>query len=145
MLITKYTTKKYLKKYKLNLLENVKKNSNQFYLFRYNNLNGKEILLLKQKLKKLNFNFFIIKKKLFLPFKTKKGAILLIFSNNTENLLPFNIFSKKLNLISSKYLNSSIIYNKKYFLILKKLQQQNFLNNILINKFLVFLYYLSRI
>ena len=114
MLITKYTTKKYLKKYKLNLLENVKKNSNQFYLFRYNNLNGKEILLLKQKLKKLNFNFFIIKKKLFLPFKTKKGAILLIFSNNTENLLPFNIFSKKLNLISSKYLNSSIIYNKKY-------------------------------
>jgi hypothetical protein len=145
MLLTKYKNKKYLKEYKINVINNLLNYSNQIYLFRYNNLNEKEILLLKQNLKKLKFNLIIIKKKLFLPFKTQKGAILLIFSHKTENLLPLNILSKKLNFIANKYLNSYIIFNKKYFLILKKLQQQNLLNNVLINKFLIFLYYLSRI
>jgi hypothetical protein len=145
MLLTKYKNKKYLKEYKINVINNLLNYSNQIYLFRYTNLNEKEILLLKQNLKKLKFNLIIIKKKLFLPFKTQKGAILLIFSDNKENLLPLNIFSKKLNFIANKYLNSSIIFNKKYFLIFKKLQQQNLLNNVLINKFLIFLYYLSRI
>ena len=137
---------KFFKKYKLNRLKNIKQNYKYIYIFRYTDLNINETILLKKNIKKFNYNSLILNQNLTSPiFNNLKGQgpILIIYGNGNFNLINKLNYFKKLNLI---YLNikNEIYSNLK---IKKILSNKNYppLNNLVVQPFLNFIYYLRKI
>lgn len=136
---------KFFKKYKLNQLQTIKQNYKYIYFFRYNDFSSNKLTSLKKKIKKLNYKFLIINQKLTSSIFTKlegQGSILIIYGNKDLFLIKNLIHYKKLKLI---YL---FIQNNIYsYLKIKQLINLNSfpLNNLIIQPFLNFIYYLRKI
>ena len=137
---------KFFKKYKLNQLKNIKQNYKYIYIFRYTDLNINETILLKKNIKEFNYNSFILNQNLTSSIFNKlkgQGPILVIYGNDNFNLINKLNYFKKLNLI---YLN---IKNETYsnLKIKKILSNKNYppLNNLVVQPFLNFIYYLRKI
>src|SRR3954463_5738311 len=99
---------KYLNKFKIEKIKQIEKDYNYIYFFRYNDLNYNEKINFKKKIKKLNFNFFILKQSLVKYFFTHlkgQGSLIIIYSHN---LLNINLILQKIKKIEFIYL-----YNKK--------------------------------
>nr|NP_037606.1 orf142 [Phytophthora infestans]AHW51435.1 orf142 [Phytophthora andina]AAF24780.1 orf142 [Phytophthora infestans]AAW67036.1 ORF142 [Phytophthora infestans]AAW67082.1 ORF142 [Phytophthora infestans]QBM09756.1 hypothetical protein [Phytophthora infestans] len=136
---------KFFKKYKLNQLQKIKQTYKYIYIFRYNDLNINEIISLKKILKKLDYKSLILKQNLTIHIFSKlkgQGSILVIYGDKDLNLIKNLTSFKKLELI---YLNiqNNIYSNLK----LKQIISQNYppLNNLVIQPFLNFIYYLRKI
>lgn len=120
---------KYLNKFKIEQIEQIKKNYNYIYFFRYNDLNYNEKNFLKKEIKKLKFNFFILKQSLIKYFFTHlkgQGSIIIFYSNT-----PLNI-----NLIIPKFKKIEFIYlynNELIFSNLKIKYIENIKQNIPLN------------
>ena len=134
------------KKYKLNQLQKIKQTFKYIYFFRYNDLNIKELIYLKKYMKKLNYKILLLNQKLTLQiFNTlqNQSPILIIYGNNNINLIKNLMNFKKLNLMYLIIQNNiysylkikQIIINKNYFPF----------NNLIIQPFLNFIYYLRKI
>ena len=136
---------KNFKKYKINQLQNIKQNYKYIYIFRYNDLNINEIILIKKKIKDLNYRSLVVKQNItnnfFLDLKGQ-GSLLIFYSNEYKDLIKELSIFKKLELILLAI--DSVIYSD---LKLKKLllNSNNFLNITLIKPFLNFIYYLRKI
>lgn len=135
----------FFKKYKLHQLKEIKKTFKYIYFFRYNDLNIKEIIILKKIIKKLNYKSLIVTQKLttqiFLKLKGP-NSILIIYGNQDLNLLNNLKLFKKLHLI---YL---IVHNKIFSALkIKNIKNKNYLsiNNAIVYPFLNFIYYLRKI
>nr|YP_009233105.1 orf142 [Phytophthora polonica]AMB20910.1 orf142 [Phytophthora polonica] len=137
--------KKNYKKYKINQLQKIKQTYKYIYIFRYQDLNINEIILLKKKIKKLNYKSLILKQNLTIPiFNNLKGqgSLLIIYGNDNLQLINNFYNFKKIELI---YL---IIKNNIYSnLKIKQILLKNSipLNNLIIQPFLNFIYYLRKI
>nr|YP_010117905.1 ymf98 [Phytophthora cocois]QPN53877.1 ymf98 [Phytophthora cocois]QTV76656.1 ymf98 [Phytophthora cocois] len=137
--------KKKFKKYKLNQLQKIKQTYKYIYIFRYNDLNINEIISLKKNIKKLKYKSLILNQNLTTNIFSKlkgQGSILLIYGNNDLNLIKNLTNFKKLELI---YLN---IQNNIYSsLKIKQILSTNYspLNNLVVQPFLNFIYYLRKI
>nr|YP_010507822.1 hypothetical protein OF357_mgp37 [Phytophthora capensis]UXG55951.1 hypothetical protein [Phytophthora capensis] len=137
--------KKFFKKFKINQLQKIKQTYKYIYIFRYNDLNINEIISLKKSIKKLNYKSLILNQNLttyiFSQLKGQ-GSILIIYGNNNLNLIEKLKKLKKFKLI---YLNiqNDIYSNLK----IKQILSQNYppLNNLLVQPFLNFIYYLRKI
>nr|AAW62550.1 orf142 [Phytophthora infestans] len=136
---------KFFKKYKLNQLQKIKQTYKYIYIFRYNDLNINEIISLKKILKKLDYKSLILKQNLTIHIFSElkgQGSILVIYGDKDLNLIKNLTSFKKLELI---YLNiqNNIYSNLK----LKQIISQNYppLNNLVIQPFLNFIYYLRKI
>nr|YP_001165396.1 orf142 [Phytophthora sojae]ABG54057.1 orf142 [Phytophthora sojae] len=133
------------KKYKLLQLQKIQQTYKYIYIFRYNDLNINEIILLKKTIKKLDYKSLILKQNLTTHIFSKlkgQSSILLIYGNNDLNLIKNLTNFKKLELI---YLS---IYNTIYSnLKIKQILSQNYspLNNLIVQPFLNFIYYLRKI
>lgn len=137
--------KNYFKKYKINQLQKIKQTYKYLYIFRYNNLNINEIILLKKKIKKLNYKSLILKQNLINSIFSNlkgQGALLIIYGNNDINLISNFYKFKKIELIYLKIKNN--IYSN---LKIKQILSQNSLslNNLIVQPFLNFIYYLRKI
>nr|YP_010117944.1 ymf98 [Phytophthora heveae]QPN53916.1 ymf98 [Phytophthora heveae] len=137
--------KKNFKKYKLNQLQKIKQTYKYIYIFRYNDLNINEIISLKKNIKKLEYKSLILNQNLTTHIFSKlkgQGSILLIYGNNDLNLIKNLTNFKKLELI---YLNiqNNIYSNLK----VKQILFTNYppLNNLVVQPFLNFIYYLRKI
>nr|YP_009645875.1 hypothetical protein [Pseudoperonospora humuli]QBX98957.1 hypothetical protein [Pseudoperonospora humuli] len=137
--------KKFFKKFKLNKLQKIKQIYKYIYFFRYNDVNMNEIIYLKKKLKKLNYKSLILNQNITIQIFTKlsgQGSILIIYGNNDLNLIKNLNNFKKFKLIY--LINQNNIYSSYK---LKKILYQNYLplNNLIIQPFLNFIYYLRKI
>nr|YP_010394153.1 Ymf98 [Phytophthora tropicalis]DAZ88161.1 TPA_asm: Ymf98 [Phytophthora tropicalis] len=136
---------KIFKKFKINQLQKIKQTYKYIYIFRYNDLNINEIISLKKKIKKLNYKSLILNQNLtnhiFSQLKGQ-GSILIIYGNNDLNLIENLNNLKKFKLI---YLNiqNNIYSNLK----IKQILSKNYppLNNLIVQPFLNFMYYLRKI
>nr|WGU20080.1 ymf98 [Phytophthora sp. ML-2023a] len=133
------------KKYKLNQLQKIKQTYKYIYIFRYNDLNINEIILLKKKIKKLNYKSLILKQNLITQIFSQlkgQGSILIIYGNDDFNLIQNFSNFQKIQLI---YLNikENIYSNLK----IKQILSQNYLplNNLIVRPFLNFIYSLRKI
>jgi ribosomal protein L10 len=111
---------KYLNKFKIEKIKQIEKDYNYIYFFRYNDLNYNEKINFKKKIKKLNFNFFILKQSLVKYFFTHlkgQGSLIIIYSHN---LLNINLILQKIKKIEFIYL-----YNKKLIFSNSKLKYIN--------------------
>jgi ribosomal protein L10 len=74
----------FFKKNKINQLQNIKQNYKYIYIFRYNDLTINEMVLMKKKLKNLNYKFSILKQNItnnfFINLKGQ-GPLLIIYGN----------------------------------------------------------------
>ena len=137
---------KFFKKYKLNRLKNIKQNYKYIYIFRYLDLNTNENILLKKNIKKLNYNFLVLNQNLINTVFDKlkgQGPILIIYGNDDFNLIKKLSCLKKLDLIYLN-INNSIYSNLK----IKKITYNKNpipLNNLIVQPFLNFIYYLRKI
>jgi ribosomal protein L10 len=137
--------KKIFKKYKLNQLQKIQQTYKFIYLFRYNDLTINEMIFLKKNLKKFNYKSLILKQNLITQIFSKlkgKGSVLIIYGNNELNLLKDLIKFKKLELIYLSFKNK-VYSNLKIKQIL--FQQYPPLNNLIVQPFLNFIYYLRKI
>jgi ribosomal protein L10 len=136
---------KLFKKFKLQQLQTIKQTYDYIYIFRYYDLSINEIILLKKKLKKLNYKSLILKQSLiknYFPNIQSQNSILIIYGNNSFiNLNNFLLF-KKIELIYLK--NKNNYYSN---LKLKKILLNNniHLNSLLVKPFLNFIYCLRKI
>jgi hypothetical protein len=89
--------KKYINKFKLEKIKQIEKNYNYIYFFRYNDLNYNEKMNLKKEIKKINFNFFILKqnliKNIFLNLKGQ-GSLIIIYGDGLINNQTIQKFQK---------------------------------------------------
>nr|YP_010508021.1 hypothetical protein OF160_mgp31 [Phytophthora clandestina]UXG56373.1 hypothetical protein [Phytophthora clandestina] len=136
---------KFFKKYKLNQLQKIKQTYKYIYIFRYNDLNINEIISLKKNIQKLDYKSLILNQNLTIHIFSKlkgQGSILIIYGNNDLNLIKNLTNFKKLELIYLSIQNN--IYSN---LKLKQILFQNNLplNNLVIQPFLNFIYYLRKI
>lgn len=135
----------FFKKYKINQLQNIKQNYKYIYIFRYNDLTINEMILIKKKLKDLNYKSLVLKQNItnnfFLNIKGQ-GSLLIIFGNEYIDLLKIIISFKKFELIFLK-IKKNIYSNLKLKKIL--ISSNTYLNITLIKPFLNFLYYLRKI
>nr|YP_010394938.1 Ymf98 [Phytophthora x alni]DAZ89375.1 TPA_asm: Ymf98 [Phytophthora x alni] len=134
-----------VKKFRLTKLQKIQQIHKYIYIFRYNDLNINEMRFLKKKIKKLEYKSLILKQNLIIPiFSNLKGqsSILIIYGNNNLNLIKNLINFKKLELISLS--NHNIIYSNSK---IKEILSQNYppLNNLIVQPFLNFIYYLRKI
>lgn len=137
--------KKQKKIYKINQLQNIEQNYKYIYIFRYNDLKINEIILIRKKVKKMNYKSLIIKQNItnnfFLNLKGQ-GSLILFYGNEYTDLIKEILLFKKLELIL--LVSNSIIYsNLKFKEIL--LNSKIPLNISLIKPFFNFLYYLRKI
>nr|YP_010394511.1 Ymf98 [Phytophthora pluvialis]UXG56180.1 ymf98 [Phytophthora pluvialis]DAZ88558.1 TPA_asm: Ymf98 [Phytophthora pluvialis]DAZ88948.1 TPA_asm: Ymf98 [Phytophthora pluvialis] len=135
----------FLKKYKLNQLQKIKQTYKYIYIFRYNDLNINEIISLKKKIKKLDYKSLILKQNLSINIFFKlngQGSVLIIYGNNNLNLIKNLTNFKKLELIYLSIQNT--IYSN---LKIKQILSSNYtpLNNLIVQPFLNFIYYLRKI
>ena len=137
--------KKIFKKFKLNQIQHIKQTYKFIYIYRYNDLTINENIILKKKIKKLNYKYLILKQNLIKSIFSNiqgQGPILIIFGNDNINLIENLINLKKIELI---YL---IVGNTQFSnLKLKKIfQKQDIpLNFSIVKPFFNFLYYLRKI
>nr|YP_009420737.1 hypothetical protein [Phytophthora nicotianae]ASO76759.1 hypothetical protein [Phytophthora nicotianae]DAZ88479.1 TPA_asm: Ymf98 [Phytophthora nicotianae P1976]DAZ88912.1 TPA_asm: Ymf98 [Phytophthora nicotianae CJ01A1] len=136
---------KFLKKYKLNQLQKIKQTYKYIYIFRYNDLNINEIISLKKNIKKLDYKSLILNQNLTTHIFSKlkgQGSILIIYGNNDLNLIKNLTNFKKIELIYLSIQNN--IYSN---LKIKQILSQNYppLNNLVVQPFLNFVYYLRKI
>ena len=136
----------YFKQYKLEKIQKIKQNFKYIYIFRYNDLTKNEIILLKQKLKKIKYNSLILKQnlfnKIFLNIKGQ-GSLILIYGEENINLIKDLNFFKKIELVLL-YIKPNLYSNLK----IKKLNSNTnlpFLNILIVRPILNFLYYLRKI
>jgi ribosomal protein L10 len=136
---------KHFKKYKINQLQNIKQNYKYIYVFRYGDLTINEIILIKKKIKNINYKSLILKQNItnsfFLNFKGQ-GSLILIYGNNYVNLIEDLNSFKKMELIFLK-LKENIYSNLKLKQIM--INSNLYLNIKLIRPFLNFVHYLRRI
>ena len=137
--------KKNFKKFKLNQIQKIKQTYKYIYIYRYNDLTINESILLKKKIKNINYKYIILKQKLIKSFFSGiegQGSLLIIFGNNDINLLENLLNFKKIELVY--LINNNIIFSN---LKLKKIFQnvKNPLNFSIIRPFFNFLYYLRKI
>lgn len=115
---------KNINKFKIEKIKQIEKNYNYIYFFRYNDLNYNEKINLKKEIKKLNFNFFIIKQNLIKYFFTNlkgQGSLIIFYGNSNLNI----------NLILQKNKKIEFIYLFNKNLIFSKIKLNNiFFNNI---------------
>nr|YP_010118028.1 ymf98 [Phytophthora fallax]QPN54078.1 ymf98 [Phytophthora fallax] len=135
----------YFKKYKIKQLQKIKQTYKYIYIFRYNDFNINEIILLKKKIKKLNYKSLILKQNLIIHIFQKlkgQGSILILYGNNDLNLIENFYNLKKIELIYLS-INNHIFSNLK----IKQILSQNYLplNNLIVKPFLNFVYYLRKI
>lgn len=135
----------FFKKNKINQLQNIKQNYKYIYIFRYNDLTINEIVLMKKKLKNLNYKFSILKQNItnnfFINLKGQ-GPLLIIYGNEYLDLINNIISFKKIEpifLILDKNIYS--------YLKLKEIMTSSnlYLNITLIKIFLNFMHYLRKI
>ena len=137
---------KFFKKYKLNRLKNIKQNYKYIYIFRYTDLNINDTILLKKNIKKLNYKSLILNQNLtstvFNQLKGQ-GPILLIYGDDNFNLIKELSYFKKLNLVCLN-IENNIYSNLK---IKNIISNKNYppLNNLVVQPFLNFIYYLRKI
>lgn len=135
----------FFKKYKLNQLQKIKQIYKYIYFFRYSDLNINEIIYLKKKIKKLNYKSLILNQNLttqiFLKLKGQ-NSLLIIYGNNDLNLIKNLNNFKKLNLIF--LINQNNIFSS---LKIKRILNSDYLplNNLIVQPFLNFIYYLRKI
>nr|YP_010394234.1 Ymf98 [Phytophthora colocasiae]DAZ88242.1 TPA_asm: Ymf98 [Phytophthora colocasiae]DAZ88753.1 TPA_asm: Ymf98 [Phytophthora colocasiae] len=137
--------KKIFKKFKINQLQKIKQTYKYLYIFRYNDLNINEIISLKKEIKKLDYKSLILNQNLTTHIFSQlkgQGSILIIYGNNNLNLIEKLKKLKKFQLI---YLNiqNNIYSNLK----IKQILSKNYppLNNLIVQPFLNFIYYLRKI
>nr|UXG56142.1 hypothetical protein [Phytophthora colocasiae] len=137
--------KKNFKKFKINQLQKIKQTYKYLYIFRYNDLNINEIISLKKEIKKLDYKSLILNQNLTTHIFSQlkgQGSILIIYGNNNLNLIEKLKKLKKFQLI---YLNiqNNIYSNLK----IKQILSKNYppLNNLIVQPFLNFIYYLRKI
>lgn len=137
--------KKIFKKFKINQLQKIKQTYKYIYIFRYNDLNINEIISLKKEIKKLDYKSLILNQNLTTHIFSQlkgQGSILIIYGNNNLNLIEKLKKLKKFKLI---YLNiqNNIYSNLK----IKQILSKNYLplNNLIVQPFLNFIYYLRKI
>nr|YP_010990721.1 hypothetical protein UYP68_mgp11 [Phytophthora meadii]WOX01676.1 hypothetical protein [Phytophthora meadii] len=137
--------KKIFKKFKINQLQKIKQTYKYIYIFRYNDLNISEIISLKKEIKKLDYKSLILNQNLTTHIFSQlkgQGSILIIYGNNNLNLIEKLKKLKKFKLI---YLNiqNNIYSNLK----IKQILSKNYppLNNLIVQPFLNFIYYLRKI
>nr|YP_010394670.1 Ymf98 [Phytophthora quercina]DAZ89107.1 TPA_asm: Ymf98 [Phytophthora quercina] len=133
------------KKYKLNKLHKIKQTYKYIYIFRYNDLNINEIIFLKKNIKKLEYKSLILTQNLttnIFPKLKGQSSILIIYGNNDLNIIKNLTNFKKLNLIYLSVQNN--IYSN---LKIKQILSKNYipLNNLIVQPFLNFIYYLRKI
>lgn len=140
-----YKKTKFSKKYKLTQLQKIKQTYKYIYFFRYNDFNINKLILLKKNLKKLNYKSLIINQKLSASILTQlqgQGSILVIYGNKDLFLIENLIYFKNLKLVY-------LLVQKNIYSYLKINQIMNknpsSLNNIIIQPFLNFIYYLRKI
>ncbi len=116
---------KYINKFKLEKIQQIEKNNNFIYFFRYNDLNYNEKINLTKKIKKLNFNYLILKQNLIkniFPNLKGQGALIIIYGNQfleTNSIiqqfkkLEF-IYLFQQNLIFSNQKMKKIFSNKSF-------------------------------
>ena len=135
----------FFKKNKINQLQNIKQNYKYIYIFRYNDLTINEMVLMKKKLKNLNYKFSILKQNItnnfFINLKGQ-GPLLIIYGNEYLDLINNMISFKKIEpifLILDKNIYS--------YLKLKEIMASSnlYLNITLIKIFLNFMHYLRKI
>ncbi len=133
------------KKYKINQLQNIKQNYKYIYVFRYNDLTINEVILIKKKLKTLNYKSLILKQNItnnfFIDLKGQ-GSLLIIYGNKYLDLVNNLNSFKKIELIFL-ILEKNIYSNLKLKQILAN--SNSYLNITLIRPFLNFLHYLRKI
>nr|YP_010394703.1 Ymf98 [Phytophthora rubi]DAZ89140.1 TPA_asm: Ymf98 [Phytophthora rubi] len=134
-----------VKKFRLIKLQKIQRIHKYIYIFRYNDLNINEMQFLKKKIKKLEYKSLILKQNLIIPIFSNlkgQGSILIIYGNNDLNLIKNLIKFKKLELISLS--SHNIIYSNSK---IKEILSQNYspLNNLIVQPFLNFIYYLRKI
>lgn len=137
--------KKIFKKFKLNQIQQIKQTYKFIYIYRYNDLTINENIILKKRIKKLDYRYLILKQKLIkniFPKVQGQGPLLIIFGNNNINLIENLINFKKIELIYLIMDNTLLSHLK-----LKKIfQKQNIpLNFSIVKPFFNFLYYLRKI
>ena len=133
------------KKNKINELQNIKQNYKYIYVFRYNDIKINEMVLIKKKLKNLNYKSSILKQNItnnFLINLKGQGPLLIIYGNRYLNLINNIVNFKKIEpifLILDKNIYS--------YLKLKKIMinSNSYLNITLIRTFLNFIHYLRKI
>ena len=135
----------FFKKYKLNQLQKIQKTFKYIYFFRYNDLNINEIIFLKKKIKKFKYKSFILNQNLTIQIFSKlksQGSILIIYGNNDFDLIQNLRHFKKIKLIFLINRNNIFSYLK-----IKQISDQNYksLNNLIVQPFLNFIYYLRKI
>jgi len=136
---------KNFKKYKINQLQNIKQNYKYIYIFRYNDLTINEIILIKKKLKNINYKSLILKQNItnnfFFDLKGQ-GSLLIIYGNNYIDLIKDIVVFKKIEFIFLM-LEKNIYSNLKLKEIMSN--SNSYLNITLIRPFLNFLHYLRKI
>ena len=135
----------FFKKYKLTQLQKIKQTYKYIYFFRYNDFNINKLILLKKNLKKLNYKSLIINQKLSASILTQlqgQGSILVIYGNKDLFLIENLIYFKNLKLVYLLVQKNICSYSK-----INQIRNKNpsSLNNIIIQPFLNFIYYLRKI
>ena len=135
----------FFKKYKLNQLQKIQKTFKYIYFFRYNDLNINEIIFLKKKIKKFKYKSFILNQNLTIQIFSKlksQGSILIIYGNNDFDLIQNLSHFKKIKLIF--LINQNNIFSS---LKIKRILNSDYLplNNLIVQPFLNFIYYLRKI
>ncbi len=93
---------KYINKFKLEKIKQIEKNYNFIYFFRYNDFNYNEKINLTKEIKKLNFNFLILKQNLIkqvFPNLKGQGSLIIIYGNNFLEINDILLKYKKLEFI----------------------------------------------
>ena len=136
---------KNFKKHKINQLQNIKQNYKYIYIFRYNDLTINEIILIKKKLKNINYKSLILKQNItnnfFFDLKGQ-GSLLIIYGNNYIDLIKDIVVFKKIEFVFLM-LEKNIYSNLKLKEIMTN--SSSYLNITLISPFLNFLHYLRKI
>lgn len=137
---------KYINKFKLEKIKQIEKNYNFIYFFRYNDLNYNEKINFKKEIKKLNFNFFILKQNLIkniFPNLKGQGSLIIIYSNSFLNINNIILKFKKLEFIF--LFHQKLMYsNQKINFFFNKNLEQNLPLNYQIKKPLFHFYNLLK-
>lgn len=138
---------KYINQFKLEKTKQIEKNNNFIYFFRYSDLNYNEKIKLKKEIKKLNFDFFIIKQNLIkniFPNLKGQGSLILIYGNNFLEINIINQKFKKLEFIYLIYKNLIFSTNKIQYIFSNKNINQVLPINYQIKKPLFYFYNLLK-